>query len=90
VIVAQGEVAEFHNTPPLACLGLLLGRSPAFVSIDAIAIVVNAIICRFVEVIMRPTARPSQPGSPLTSPRPAHKSVGFKSSTLEFAGISNS
>lgn len=35
---------------------------------------------------MRPTARPSQPGSPLTSRRLAHKSVGFKSTTLEFAG----
>jgi hypothetical protein len=67
-----------------------VGRSPVLVIIDAVAIVVNAIIFLFVQVIMRPTARPSQPGSPLTSRRPAHKSVGFKSTTLEFAGISNS
>src|SRR5262249_24763026 len=45
VIVAQGEVAEFHNTPPLPCC-VPLARWAAALTwrciIDAFAIVVNA------------------------------------------------
>src|SRR5262249_16142251 len=86
VIIAQGEVAEFHNIPPSGWPG----RRPILVPtiIDAFATVVNATEL-FGQLIMRPTARPIQAGPPLTSRRPAHKSVG-KSITLEFAGISNS
>src|SRR5215510_988470 len=42
VIVAQGEVAEFHNTPPFGSPG----HGPVLVSgiIDAFATVVNAIM----------------------------------------------
>src|SRR5262249_6278554 len=88
VIVAQGEVAEFHNTPPFGSPG----RGPVWylAIIDAFATVVNAIMGMAGSSNYAPTGAPIQAGAPLTSRRPAHKSVGFKSTTLQFAGISNS